>query len=182
MKNMAHTPKSVPFSWSFPSLSQLCASWSGIIQKTCREVAGFHFWQFSEPKTQSNQHMLVLVLASDHNPQIRKKKLIFCYTYFLDKFSCPHKIQSCSFLKDPCGLQKQGNARLGQVFHLEQVIKVSYHKQGAQDPPTPCFGGLPQMSPIVTMPFRVTLLLPSLPHFIFSLLRKLGGQNAQYAG
>lgn len=33
------------------------------------------------------------------------------------------------------------------------------------------------MSPIVIMPFRVTLLLPILPRFLFFLLRKLGGTS-----
>lgn len=32
------------------------------------------------------------------------------------------------------------------------------------------------MSPIVTMPFRVTLRLPVVPHFLSFLLRKLGGR------
>lgn len=32
------------------------------------------------------------------------------------------------------------------------------------------------MSPIVTMPFRLSLILPVVPHFLSFLLRKLGGR------
>lgn len=58
-------------------------------------------------------------------------------------------------------------------FHLEQVIQVSHH-QKASNPPI--FWGLPQMSPTVASPFRVTLLLLILSHSFFFLLKKLRGR------